>query len=271
MDIKRSKIKLYGFNNLTKSLSFNFYDIRYTHTPEHQREYLRYIDEVYNTGRLQKVLGEVVEIIGASVLNVSAHDYEPRGSSVACLIADKQVPPEYAVSGSHAEVRKRALKQSAVFHLDKSHVTAHTYPESHLDPGISTFRVDIDVSTCGQVSPLEAVEFLIGSFDEDVITLDYRVRGFVRDTVGRKHHIDHAITSIQDFLSAKTRHRYQVTDMNVEQGNMFHTRMKLLDFKLENYLFGESVHAFREEELHAIEQQLKQEMNEIFYGINSSG
>ena len=36
-----------------------------------------------------------------------------------------------------------------VAHLNKSHVTVHTYPESHPDNGISTFRVDVDVSTCG--------------------------------------------------------------------------------------------------------------------------
>ena len=271
MDIDCSNIKLYGFNNLTKTLSFNFYDICYAHTPAQQREYLHYIDEVYSTKRLQQVLCEVVEIIGASVLNVSAHDYEPRGSSVTCLIAEKPAPPEAMISGTHAEERNAALKQSAVFHLDKSHVTAHTYPESHPDHGVSTFRVDIDVATCGRVSPLEALDFLIGSFDEDIIILDYRVRGFTRDTLGKKHYIDHEITSIQEFLSEKTRHQYQVTDMNVEQGNIFHTRMKLLDFSLENYLFGGDTHAFHEDELQVIERQLRKEMNEIYYGVSAFG
>ena len=32
------KLKLYGFNNLTKSLSFNIYDICYAKSPRERRE-----------------------------------------------------------------------------------------------------------------------------------------------------------------------------------------------------------------------------------------
>ena len=35
------------------------------------------------------------------------------------------------------------LPDAVVAHLDKSHITVHTYPESHPDNGISTFRADI--------------------------------------------------------------------------------------------------------------------------------
>ncbi|MDX1698647.1 MAG: S-adenosylmethionine decarboxylase, partial [Thiohalobacterales bacterium] len=38
------KLKLHGFNNLTKTLSFNIYDICYARTPEHRSEYIAYID-----------------------------------------------------------------------------------------------------------------------------------------------------------------------------------------------------------------------------------
>lgn len=34
------KLKLYGFNNLTKSLSFNIYDICYAKTPEDKKSIL---------------------------------------------------------------------------------------------------------------------------------------------------------------------------------------------------------------------------------------
>lgn len=33
----KSKLKLHGFNNLTKTLSFNIYDICYAETPEDLR------------------------------------------------------------------------------------------------------------------------------------------------------------------------------------------------------------------------------------------
>ena len=42
------KLKLYGFNNLTKALSFNIYDVCYAKTAREQKEYIAYIDEEYN-------------------------------------------------------------------------------------------------------------------------------------------------------------------------------------------------------------------------------
>ena len=42
------KIKLYGFNNLTKTLSFNIYDVCYAKTERSKNEYVAYIDEHYD-------------------------------------------------------------------------------------------------------------------------------------------------------------------------------------------------------------------------------
>ena len=60
-----------------------------------------------------------------------------------------------------------------------------------------TFRADIDVSTCGRISPLNALNYLIDNFDSDIVTLDYHVRGFTRDVSGKKLFIDHRINSIK--------------------------------------------------------------------------
>lgn len=271
MELDDSKIKLHGFNNLTKTLSFNFYDICYARTPEHQQEYLEYVDEEYNAARLEAVLTEVTKQIGASILNMSVYDYEPRGASVTCLISEEADLAEAIFSEQETlfEEVQQAPKQTVVGHLDKSHVTAHTYPEYHPDNGISTFRVDIDVSTCGRVSPLKALNYLIDSFNEDIVILDYRVRGFTRDVEGLKHYIDHEITSIQDFLSEKTKLQYQMIDMNVDQENMFHTKMLVNDFAMDSYLFGKGMDALNEPDQSLIEEKLKREMSEIFYGINS--
>ena len=58
---------------------------------------------------------------------------------------------------------KPALEpDTIVAHLDKSHVTVHTYPEYHPDTCLATFRVDIDVATCGEITPLSTLDYLIG-------------------------------------------------------------------------------------------------------------
>ena len=79
---KSSKIKLHGFNNLTKTLAFSMYDICYTKTVSDRNAYIPYIDEHYNAERLTQILKNVTEIIGANILSIANQDYDPQGASV---------------------------------------------------------------------------------------------------------------------------------------------------------------------------------------------
>ncbi|MFU0825821.1 MAG: adenosylmethionine decarboxylase [Clostridium sp.] len=266
-EVGGKKMKLYGFNNLTKSLSFNIYDICYTKTEEDRKKYIEYIDEQYNSERLTKILTDVTNIIGANVLNIAKQDYDPQGASVTLLISEEEVPL-YVLDPSCNRGILTPTRENIVGHLDKSHVTVHTYPESHPQNNIATFRVDIDVATCGEISPIKALNYLIGSFDSDIITIDYRVRGFTRDVDGYKHFIDHKISSIQDFIDNETLKKYNLIDMNIIQSNLFHTKMKVKDLDLNNYLFEIKEENLTKEEKEDIIKQLEQEMTEIFYGIN---
>ncbi len=225
----QEKMQLYGFNNLTKSLSFNIYDVCYAKTQREQKDYIAYIDEQYNSERLTNILYKLTEMIGATVLNVSKQDYEPQGASVTFLIAEESMLDSR--SGD-----------TVVAHLDKSHVTVHTYPEYHPENSIATFRVDIDIATCGEITPLSTLDFLLGSFDSDIITLDYKVRGFTRDLNGKKLFLDHHITSIQDYIHPSTLEKYDSIDVNVYQSNIFHTKMLIKEVDLQNYLFNTDVY-----------------------------
>jgi S-adenosylmethionine decarboxylase len=258
------KLKLEGFNNLTKSLSFNIYDICYAGSPAQRQDYIEYIDEAYNAARLNQILTDVCDIIGAKILNVAHQDYEPQGASVTMLIAEEEIgSPDISNTAEPGP-----LPEAVVAHLDKSHATVHTYPESHPDNGISTFRADIDVSTCGVISPLKALNYLIHSFESDIVIMDYRVRGFTRDVRGRKHFIDHKINSIQNFIGRDTRDRYEMIDVNVYQENIFHTKMRLKQLTLNDYLFGIGEEALNPGEKRKISRQVQHEINEIFYGSN---
>ncbi|RFU70198.1 adenosylmethionine decarboxylase [Bacillus sp. V59.32b] len=259
------RIELHGFNNLTKSLSFNMYDICYTRTKEEREAYLEYIDEQYNADRLTKILKTVSDIIGAHVLNIAKQDYVPQGASVTILVSEG---PIVEVPTESYDESPGPLPDSVVMQLDKSHITVHTYPEYHPDEGISTFRADIDVSTCGEISPLKALNYLIHSFDTDIMTIDYRVRGFTRDISGHKLFIDHDITSIQNYIPESIKSIYDMIDVNVYQENIFHTKCKLKEFDLNNYLFGYPKEKLQPEEIEEITERLKVEMDEIFYGKN---
>lgn len=258
MGTEKDKLKLYGFNNLTKSLSFNIYDVCYARTAREQRDYIAYIDGQYNSERLTGILKRLTEMIGARVLDISTQDYDPQGASVTVLIAE-----ESKIS--------RMEKDTVLAHLDKSHVAVHTYPEFHPETSIATFRVDIDVATCGEITPLSTLDYLIGSFDSDIITMDYRVRGFTRDVQGRKLFIDHEITSIQEYIDPDTLTRYDAIDINVYQANLFHTRMMVKEIDLQHYLFNTDLYELAPRLRLQIASNLRKEMVEVFSGSNVFG
>ncbi len=247
------KLNLYGFNNLTKSLSFNIYDVCYAKSPREQRDYIAYIDGQYNSERLTMILTTLTDMIGAKVLNIAKQDYEPQGASVAILIAEGSMVP----AGT-----------TQLAHLDKSHVTVHTYPEYHPETCLATFRVDIDVATCGEITPLSTLDYLIGSFDSDIITLDYKVRGFTRDVNGHKLFLDHKIRSIQDYIDPETLLRYDAMDINVYAANLFHTRMIFNEIYLQNYLFKTYAYELPPKQRLEMIGNLRREMIEIFSNKN---
>ena len=254
MERRGEKLEIFGFNNLTKSLSFNIYDVCYAKSEREQRDYIAYIDEQYNSERLTNILLSLAKQIEATVLNVSKQDYDPQGASVTLLISEKPM--------------MRADNDTVVAHLDKSHITVHTYPEYHPDNSIATFRVDIDVATCGEITPLSTLDYLIGNFDSDIITMDYKVRGFTRNLSGKKLFMDHNIASIQEYIDDKTLKKYDAIDINVYQANIFHTKMLIKEIDLQNYLFNTDVYELPPKNRLQITESLRREMIEIFSGTN---
>jgi S-adenosylmethionine decarboxylase proenzyme, Escherichia coli form len=255
------RLRLQGFNNLTKALSFNIYDVCYAVSEDERQRYIEYIDEAYNADRLTQILTDVARIIGANILNVARQDYDPQGASVTILISEEPVIDK-------KQAGKEVISDAVVAHMDKSHITVHTYPETHPQNGIATFRADIDVATCGVISPLKALNYLIESFESDIVVMDYRVRGFTRDIKGKKHYIDHKINSIQDYLAKNIRSRYEMIDVNVYQENIFHTKMHLKEFDLDTYLFEEKARNLSFKERMRVEALLKREIEELFHGRN---
>lgn len=110
------KMRLYGFNNLTKALSFNIYDVCYAKTPREQRDYIAYIDEQYNSERLIQYSHLPDRYDRRQGAQHRQAGLRAQGASVTILIAE----------GSQIPAGKTQLA-----HLDKSHVTVHTYPEYH--------------------------------------------------------------------------------------------------------------------------------------------
>lgn len=189
---------------------------------------------------------------------MSTQDYDPRGASVTAMVSEEHGSP----------VPLPPAAPSVGGHLDKSHITAHTYPEHDPATGLATFRVDIDVSTCGMISPLHALHYLIGAFDSDVVIMDYRVRGFTRDSRGRKHFIDHDITSIQDYIAEDVLADYLAYDINIISEKMFHTKMRKKRLRMDDYLFGPEAERLTGKKRKEVQSLLQDEIQEIFESQN---
>ncbi len=253
------KIKLHGFNNLTKNLNFCIYDICYTNSNIEKKKYIKYINKKYNASRLTKILTQTCKIIGAKILNIAKQNYYPQGASVTILVSEEN-------NEKKNEFKKKTKPNTILMHLNKSHICVHTYPESHPEGKISTFRVDIEVSTCGLISPLKALDFFIKELESDILTIDYKIRGFTRDINGKKFFIDHKINSIQNFIHQKIKKKYDMIDINIYQENIFHTKMILRNINFNHYVFNiKNINLKKKKEILSL---LWKEMKEIYYGKN---
>lgn len=217
-------IKLAGFNNLTKSLSFNLYDFCAARSVAERESYIKYVANRYNAKKISAILHGISNIIEAEVIATSNQDYEPWGASSLVLVSDVKG------SGVHAGLKDKLpdyfkLRTDTSFHLDKSHICAHTYPDFHAQGTVCSIRVDIDISTCGEISPLKALNYMLTAFDSDVVVMDYVVRGFTRDEEGRRIYMDHPLRSIQDYIDPEILADYFCIDLALQSDNIWQTKM----------------------------------------------
>lgn len=223
---KKKIIELHGFNNLAKSLDLNLYIVEHTPTDSDKKHFISFVDEHYSSAKLMSIMEGVCRDIDATILDVSTYDYEPHGASALLLLAEEDTN----------------LHKKTVAHLDKSHISLHTYPEHHCSVGMSTFRIDVSVSTCGDISPLTLLDSLFEFFSPHIAILDYNVRGYTRDIEGRKVFIDREIGSLQNCFGDGTLEKYVSEDFNTPELRSYYTRMMhkdLLSWKDEGLLWDE--------------------------------
>ena len=167
-------------------------------------------------------------------------------------------------------ISEEAQPESLVAHLDKSHLCIHTYPEETAQNGIAIFRADIELSTCGVISPLKVLGYVIEAFSADVVDIDYRVRGMTRDQRGKKHFNDHEISHISEHLAKETREKYRVKDSVMATHNLFHCKLVRQSIDLKQHVFDIDAHLVKHQisvqDKTKIKVQLAAELNELFIG-----
>lgn len=251
-----TEITLFGFNNLTKNLSFSLYKLHYV---ARQRDnYNKFIKERYNADNLNTILTNVCHAIGGNVLNIAKQDYHPQGASVTLMISEE----------TQDEPLPNLMSETLIAHLDKSHLCIHTYPEESPQDEIAIFRADIELSTCGVISPLKVLNYVIKVFDADVIDIDYRIRGMTRDKQGKKLFYIDEFNNISDFLSKEISNNYHINEQNFNKQNLFHTRLARKDRSLKHFIFKENTELLDNDEQRAIINKLTIEIQQLFTNTN---
>ena len=179
-----SRLALYGFNNLTKTLSFNIYDVCYAKSEREQRDYIAYIDEQYNSERLTKILCDVTERIGATVLNISKQDYDPQGASVNILFAEGHIDPDHVDSSCNKGAgffgRNPVQPDTVHAHLDKSHITVHTFPEYHfMDHNITSIQDYIDPKTLTRYDAIDVNVYQSNLFHTKMLIKEIELQNYL--------------------------------------------------------------------------------------------
>lgn len=226
-------LKLTGFNNLTKALSFNLYDFCVARNDAERDAYMEYVHEHYNGDKITEILKGICDIIEANILAVSDQSYDPWGASSMLLLSD--------IKGSGTEEQGTAAKNVEVakaMHLDKSHICAHTYPDFWAKGNVCSLRVDIDIATCGEISPLSALNYMFEAFETDVVVIDYVVRGYTRDHKDRRIFLDHEIKSIRDFIKPEILKDYQSLDLALQTENIWQTKLMRTRYDKDEYFLN---------------------------------
>ena len=80
--------------------------------------------------------------------------------------------------------------------------------------------------------------------------------------------MDHKITALQDYIYNSILDKYDAIDINMYQANIFHTKMLIKEMDLQNYLFNSDIYEITPKTRLQISNNLRQEMIEIFSGVN---
>lgn len=273
-------MQLHGFNFLTKSLAVSIYKVCYIGSNTSQQRYVAHINTAYCAAELSTMLADIAQRIGGQVLNTAAKDYQPQGASATLMIAEGNEGTSAGLSAEasaemSAEVSQESNAQgnakhladlhssSVVSHLDKSHLCVHTYPEELFTDNIAIFRADIEISSCGLISPLTVLNALLDQYQPDVTTIDYRIRGYSRQECKDKQFTDHSIQSIQQYIGSDVLANYRRYDQNITHANIFHTSLMTETLRNENiYQFANQ--QFNPAINESIKAQLMAEMTTIF-------
>lgn len=244
----------YGtFSSISKNISFNFYYFFYLHKNLNKEAYYEHITHQFGKNLLTDISKNVCKKIKAKIINISDYDFIPYGNSINFLLADG---------------RFNVKDINTMVHLDKSHIAIHTYPDNPVNRNINIFRIDYDISTCGNIVPLKSLDFMIENLHPDIIQIDYKMRGLTWDASGNKIYSDHNLKSINNYLDPLIKKQYETREIVFNKEKMIIAKLKIVEPALESHIINYSSYADSPDlNVSKISDELKTEINDVYNSL----
>ncbi len=244
------KININNFNYLTKNLNILFYKFKYISNNKEKYKYFNYFNKKYNYKKLNKIIINISNIIKIKILNLSFQKYYYKKNNIKKIINNKY------------KKNKKLYIKTILVHLDKCYIYIFIYLKLNNINKLSFIEINFKISNFNKNNPLKLLNYLINIFNEDLIIIDYKIRGIIKN---KKKYIElrkKKISSIKNYINKKIKKMYDILDVNIYQEYIFYTKMTIKKINISKYIFKKNKKIKNKKKIYNI---ILNEIKNIFY------
>ncbi len=236
-------IKDLGVNNLTKILSVNLYKVIYVEGEKENGK--KMLQESYPIKKIMDTICSVLQNDGLKIVHV----YE-----------QKDLYEEFIVISFSKDKNSNTL--------NCNQIQIHTVIEDSAT-NLVVMRIDIEEIVRKDNSALAILNNIVKMIEADVVLIDYHVRGFIQDSVGRKFFNDSEVYSMKDFINVNLLSKYDAHEMNILRSNIYHLKLVVNKINIEDYVTDLNVEELSMQEKFKVKRVINDEILTIFTNKNS--
>ncbi len=242
---------IYKNYNINKNIYISIYNIYYVSSKNIYKYYIKYINNTYNNNKLINLIKNISKITNSKILNIY------------------KINNELKFNKKNKNINK--IKNILLSYLyNNNNICIYTYIENYSKNKIYTIRTDINIYSCGLISPLIYINNIITFFKSDIININYIINGFNKNINSKKHFIDKKFNSIKNFINKNIKQKYDFLDLNIYQENLYNTKMIIKKINIKNYIFKNlfKKYILNEKKKKKITKLILKEIYNIYYFKN---
>ncbi len=243
------KNKKYKLNNINKNINLSIYNIYYINSENTYKYYIKYINNIYNNKNIINLIKNISKKTNSKILNIYKINYKLKFNKKNKII-------------------NRTKNILLTFLYNNNNICIYTYIENYSKNNkIYTIRTDINIYSCGLISPLFYINIILLFFKCDLININYNINGFTKYKNGKKYFINKKFNSIKKYINKNIINKYDLLELNIYQGNIFNIKMIIKKINIKKYIFKNlfKKYILNKNKKNKITKLLFKEIYEIYY------